>query len=258
MTTADGIGAPRIADRVAGRVADRVADRVAAARARIAAAAARAGRDPDSVSLLAVTKTASAAQIVVALAAGVADFGENRVADAEARIADVAALRAADDAPAARPCWHFIGHLQSNKARRAVAVFDRVDTIHSVPLADRLSALAGEAGRTLPVLLEVNIARDPARSGFAPEAVAEAAGAVFALPHLRVDGLMGIAPLTRDEAEQRRAFALLRTLRQAVSERYPTQPLPTLSMGMSDDFEAAIGEGSTEVRLGRALFAAEG
>ncbi|MCC7019163.1 MAG: YggS family pyridoxal phosphate-dependent enzyme [Ardenticatenales bacterium] len=246
MTTADSFAACRVAERIA------------AARARIAAAAMRAGRDPGSVTLLAVTKAAGAAQIVAALASGVTDFGENRVADAEARIADVAALVAGSDAPEARPCWHFIGHLQSNKARRAVALFDRIDTVHSVPAADRLSALAGEAGRTLPVLLEVNIARDPARSGFAPEAVAEAAGAVLALPHLRVDGLMGIAPLTRDAAEQRGAFALLRTLRRAVSERYPMQPLPTLSMGMSDDFEVAIDEGSTEVRLGRALFAAEG
>lgn len=247
MTTADGFAARRVAERIA------------AARARIAAAAMRAGRDPASVTLLAVTKTAGAAQIVAALASGVTDFGENRVADAEARIADVAALVAGSDAPAARPCWHLIGHLQSNKARRAVALFDRIDTVHSVPAADRLSALAGEAGRTLPVLLEVNIARDPARSGFAPESVAEAAGAIFALPHLRVDGLMGIAPLARGANEQQRgAFALLRTLRRAVSERYPTQPLPTLSMGMSDDFEVAIDEGSTEVRLGRALFAAEG
>lgn len=231
-----------------------VAERVDAIRARMAAAAARAGRDPATVTLIAVTKAASPEHVLEALAAGVLDLGENRVADAEARIAAVAARLPGE---AVRPCWHLIGHLQSNKARRAVQAFDRVDSVDGVALAERLSALARAADRTLPVLLEVNIARDPARSGFDPEALAAAADHVMGLPHLRLDGLMGIAPLTTDVAAQRSAFTVLRTLRDALSERYPTQRFPTLSMGMSDDFETAIEEGSTHVRVGRALFAGE-
>ncbi|MFN8424113.1 MAG: alanine racemase [Anaerolineae bacterium] len=137
----------------------------------------------------------------------------------------------------AAPRWRFIGHLQRNKARRAVAVFDAVDGLDSSELAGQLNELAGRTGRTLPVLLEVNITRDPARAGFLPEELVAAAGAVIGLPHLSVEGLMAIGPHTDDAAAQRAAFAALRTLRNEVAARYPGQPWLSLSMGMSDDFE---------------------
>lgn len=242
----------------ADAVAAAVGARVAAVRARIAAAAERAGRDPADVALIAVSKNATARQVAAALEAGVVDFGENRVADAEVRMREVAAVLEARGWPGPRPRWRFIGHLQRNKARRAVAAFDAVDSLDSTDLAERLNELAGGAGRTLPALLEVNITRDPARAGFLPEALVAAAGAVIGLPHLSVEGLMAIGPHTADAAAQRAAFAALRTLRNEVAARYPSQPWPSLSMGMSDDFERAIEEGSTAVRVGRALFGPEG
>ncbi|MEO8082749.1 MAG: YggS family pyridoxal phosphate-dependent enzyme [Ardenticatenales bacterium] len=231
-----------------------IAVRVAAARARIAAAAERAGRDPADVALVAVTKNATPMQVVAALAAGVVEFAENRVADAEARIRAVAAALDAARFGGPPPHWRFIGHMQRNKARRAVDIFDAFDSVDSTAIAGRLNELGGAAGRILPILLEVNITVDPARSGFAPDALPEVVGDVLALPHLAVEGLMAIGPHTSDVGAQRAAFAALRTLRDGLAARYPNKPWSSLSMGMSDDFEQAIAEGSTAVRIGRALF----
>lgn len=245
-----------VAGRTAARDATDVADRVAAVRARIDAACARAGRDPATVTLVAVTKTATPEAVAAAVAAGVTDCGENRVADAEARIAAANALVAARGLP--RPRWRFIGHLQSNKARRAVACFDHVDSLDSIALADRLDALAAAAGRTLPVLLEVDVAGTPGRTGFAPSELRSAAGQIVALRHLRVDGLMAVAPLSSAPDAARRAFDAVAALRDDLAAHYPSRPWSVLSMGMTDDLEAAIAAGSTQVRVGRALFQPQG
>jgi len=233
-----------------------VAGRVAAVRGRIAAACARAGRDPATVTLVAVTKSAAPEAVAAAVAAGVTDCGENRVADAEARIRAVDALLAARGL--GRPRWRLIGHLQSNKARRAVACFDHVDSLDSIALADRLDALAAAAGRPLPVLLEVDVAGTPGRTGFAPAALASAAGHILSLGHVRVDGLMAVAPLASAPDTARRAFETVAALRDDLAARYPSRPWSVLSLGMTDDLEAAIAAGSTQVRVGRALFHPEG
>ncbi len=232
-----------------------VAERVARVRARIAAACARAGRDPSEVTLVAVTKAAAVADVAAAVRAGVSDCGENRVADAEVRIAAVDAALARDGH--ARPRWRLIGHLQSNKARRAVACFDAVDSVDSLALAHRLDALAADAGRTLPILLEVNVTGSAARSGFALADVADAAAAIVALPWLRVDGLMAIGPQSPSPADIRGAFERVGALRETLRRHVPQRPWDVLSMGMTDDFEWAIEAGSTQVRVGRLLFQAE-
>ncbi len=213
----------------------------------IATACEAAGRDPGAVTLLPVTKNHPAAAAVYVARYGLDAVGENRVQEAVDKRAQVAAaLR-----------WELIGHLQSNKARLAVAHFDRVQSVDREKLLDPLDRAAGELGRTLPILLQINAGRDPAKFGAEP---AEALGlleAALARPHLRVDGLMTIAPLgaTPDEtaAFARRTFANLRVIRDDLAAR-SGHPLPELSMGMSGDFAAAIAEGSTLVRIGSALF----
>jgi len=221
--------------------------RLATLRARIAAAAARGGRPLDRVTLVAVTKGVDPALVIAACAAGIADLGENRLQDAAERLALV-------QAAGLRPRWHFIGHLQRNKAARVVETFDTVDTVDSLALAQRLSATAEQQGRRLPVLIQVNAAADPAKHGLAPQAVEAAAAAMANLPGLAIEGLMAILPETRDEQLLRPAFARLTTLRDRLRLSLPQLSWERLSMGMSDDFELAVEMGATEVRLGRALF----
>lgn len=211
---------------------------------RIAAAATRAGRDPASVTLVAVSKTVPAERVRAAVAAGLTVLGENRVQEGAAKIPLV---------PGAT--WHLIGPLQSNKARRAVELFDLVESVHTLELAARLSALSLELrpGRPLPVLLQVNVDRDPAKAGFDPDTVATAAGALDALAGLELRGLMTIGRFTATPDEARATFAALRELSGGLRAAWPRLG-PALSMGMSDDYEAAIEEGATIVRVGRALF----
>jgi pyridoxal phosphate enzyme (YggS family) len=224
-----------------------LADRVAAVRETIVAAARVAGRDPSTVRVVAVTKTFPPAVVVAALAAGLEDVGENYVQEA----------RAKRRAVGPGGTWHLIGGLQRNKARAAVATFDRVHTVDSVALADALAAEAVRAGRRLPVLLQVNVTGEPARRGVGPEALLGLAGAVLALPALRLDGLMTIPPPEIEPERRRLHFRRLRELRDHVQNRLGVE-LPHLSMGMSDDFAIAIEEGATMVRLGRALFGPRG
>ena len=215
--------------------------------ARIAAACDRAGRDPSAVRLIAVSKTVPAERLRAAIAAGVETFGENRVQEGEAKRPLVP-----------RASWHLIGPLQSNKARRALAAFDVIQSVDTVDLAERLDRLAQEDDRAsadapYPVLLQVNVDDDPAKAGFQPEDVGAALDRVAGLPALRVDGLMTVGRLVADPAGARPTFAALRTL--AADLRRAGAPLGAeLSMGMSDDFELAIDEGATIVRVGRALF----
>ncbi|HEY6867506.1 MAG TPA: YggS family pyridoxal phosphate-dependent enzyme [Candidatus Eisenbacteria bacterium] len=225
---------------------DTLRGRLEDVRARIAAATRRSGRAPGTVRLVAVVKTVSAPAIAEAVAWGAEDLGESRVQEAETHITAVGRH-------AAR--WHFIGHLQRNKAARAAELFDRVHGLDSAETARALSVRAATAGRRLPVLLEVNVSGEASKHGVAPEGAAALAAAIGALPGLTLDGLMTVgAPVARPD-DARPGFARLRTLRDAI-EGSTGLALPELSMGMSADFEAAIAEGSTMVRVGTALFGA--
>jgi len=218
------------------------AERLASVRGRIRAAAERVGRDPSSVRLIGASKTVPAAVLVEAVRAGLADLGENRVQEAEAK----APLLRADLTDGAVPVWHLIGHLQSNKARKAVALFDWIHSVDSPRLADGLERIAQELGRAPRVLIEVNTSGEASKEGVAPDDAAALIAHVAGLGTLRLAGLMTIGPTGGDP---RPAFRLLRRLRDAAG-------LDELSMGMSGDFEAAIEEGATIVRVGSALFGA--
>ena len=219
-------------------------DRLDALRERIASSSERAGRAPGAVRLVAVVKTVPATVVAEAVTLGVADLGESRVQEAELRSAAVGRL-------AAR--WHLIGHLQRNKAGKAVQLFDRVHSLDSIETARALSArLAGTAHR-LPVLVEVNISGEPTKHGVEPGGARGLVEAMAALPGLALDGLMTVGAKVGQPGEARREFARLRALRDAI-EASAGLGLPELSMGMSGDFEAAIAEGSTMVRVGTALF----
>jgi pyridoxal phosphate enzyme (YggS family) len=211
---------------------------------RIGAAAERAGRDPSEVTLVAVSKTVPADRLRAAVAAGLDLLGENRVQEAESKIPEV---------PGA--VWHLVGPLQSNKARRALDRFAMVQSVHDLDLAVRLDRLASEAGREapFPVLLQVNVDRDPAKAGFDPDTLEAAIPELDACAALDVRGLMTIGRLVLDPDEARPTFAALRELSGRLRDRWPRLGAE-LSMGMSDDFEAAVEEGATIVRVGRALF----
>ena len=195
------------------------------------------------MTVVAVSKTVPALRVRDAVAAGITLFGENRVQEALAKMPEV---------PGAR--WHLIGPLQSNKARRAVEAFETIQTVDSVELARRLDRIVGELGRArVPVLLQVNVDADPAKAGLAPADVEAALDVIGGLAHLRVDGLMTVGRLVDDAEAARPTFRALRELSDRMREG--GHPLgPALSMGMTDDFEVAIEEGATIVRVGRALF----
>ena len=215
--------------------------------ARIAAACARVGRAPDDITLVAVSKTVEADRLRDAVAAGLTLLGENRVQEGAAKAPEV---------PGAR--WQFIGPLQSNKARRALEVYESIQSVDSVGLAERLDRLAREvrgAGPEdrFPVLVQVNVDDDPAKAGFGPEALPEALERIAALDALDVRGLMTIGRLVEEPEAARPTFAALRELSERLRAGGATLG-PDLSMGMTDDFEVAIEEGATIVRVGRALF----
>lgn len=190
-----------------------------------------------------MTKSHSAAAVDYASRFGLAAVGENRVQEAvEKRAQTSAAVR-----------WELIGHLQSNKAPLAARHFDRIQSVDSEKLLNVLDRAAGEIGRDLAILLQVNAGNDPAKFGAEPEDTPRLLELALSKPHLRVEGLMTIAPLSQDPAVAERTFHALRDIRDRLSERFAT-PLPELSMGMSGDFEQAIAAGSTLVRIGTALF----
>jgi pyridoxal phosphate enzyme (YggS family) len=216
---------------------------VAAVRARIAAAAARAGRSAGAVRIVAVSKGRSLERAQEAAAAGLLDLGENRVQEALAKQA------AWPDAPVR---WHLIGHLQRNKAKLAAGRFALIHSLDSLRLADALEAAAAAAGLVQEVLVEVNVSREPQKSGVRTEDVPDLVAHAAALGHLRLQGLMAMAPYGSDRETQRHVFRELRRLRDGLATA--GTPLTELSMGMSDDFEAAVEEGATMVRLGTVLF----
>lgn len=224
-----------------------IAERVAAVRQRIARAAERASRPPEAITLVAVSKTWPAEAVRAAFAAGVRHFGENRVQEADAKIARLADLR-----PHGLR-WHLVGHLQSNKARRAAALFDVIESVDSVKLAERLGRAGGESGSTLRVLVQVDLAGEAGKSGLAEDAVEDALRRMRGLDELRVDGLMVLPPYLDDPEEVRPYFARLRRLRDRAAE-VGLLDGSELSMGMSHDFETAVEEGATIVRVGTAIF----
>lgn len=210
---------------------------------RIADQCRAAGRKPQSVTLLPVTKTHPAAAAEYVARYGLAAVGENRVQEAlDKQSQTQAAVR-----------WELIGHLQSNKAKQAAAHFARVQSVDSEKLLNVLDRAAGELGRKLPILLQINAGNDPAKFGAEPADAPRLLDVALAKPHLQVDGLMTIAPLADDPVVARRTFANLRRIRDDLALRGGV-PLAELSMGMSGDLDAAIAEGSTLVRVGSALF----
>ena len=223
-----------------------VADRLRTVNERITQAAERSGRSPDSVKLVGVSKTFSPALIVEAVEAGLTDVGENRVQEAAEKILEV------NHALPVPPRWHLVGHLQSNKAKTAAALFDVIDSLDSASLAMKLSQVAPKA--PLPVMVEVQFAPTPGRFGFAPSQVADTIDEIASLPNLTPRGLMTVAPLGLSTDDTRQVFRQLRECRDQIQDTRPALGPLALSMGMSEDFELAIAEGSTEVRIGRAIF----
>lgn len=226
---------------------EQLAENIAHVRARIAAAAEKVGRDQTEITLVAVSKTKPVELVEMAYNLGVTDFGENRVQEALPKIAHF-------HPPGLR--WHLIGHLQSNKAGKVVEPFACVHSVDSLHLAQLLSRRAEEEGQRLPILLQVNVAGEASKEGIAPGETLELARQIVALPALRVEGLMTIAPLVDDPEEVRPVFRELRRLRDRLRDEVTASAWTHLSMGMTDDYEVAIEEGATLVRVGRAIFGA--
>lgn len=222
--------------------------RIASVRGRIAVAAEQSGRQPGEIRLLGASKTVPVERLVDAVRAGLSDLGENRVQEARAK-------QESWPSGAPAPTWHLIGPLQSNKVKWAVRLFDWIHTVDSIALGRELSRRAGEADRHLTLLVEVNTTGEEAKHGMTPEAAEALVAELVQLPHLEIRGLMTMGPLGAGETETRAAFRRLRVLREELRQRLQVA-LPELSMGMSGDFEWAVEEGATWVRVGTALFGA--
>lgn len=224
-------------------------------RSRIAAAADRVGRDADEVGLVAVTKTVPAYRVRPAWELGLTDFGENRVQEAVDKIPLIFPEASSEIRNSSVGIhWHMIGHLQRNKVKYVIPLFDLIHSVDSVRLAEEVDKRAGYAERVMPILLEVNVAGEASKYGFAPDTVAEAVPAITELPHVEIQGLMTVAPIAEDPERVRPHFGRLRALRDRLADHFPDIDWRHLSMGMTDDFEIAIEEGATLVRVGRAIF----
>ena len=224
-----------------------IADRVAAVRERIARAADRASRSPGDVTLVAISKTHPADAVRAAFAAGVRDFGENRVQEAEPKIAATA------DLAASGLRWHLVGHLQSNKVRRAAALFGVVQSVDSLELAERLARFGAEAGRPVRGLVQVDLAGEETKFGLPEAELLPVLEALRGREGLRVEGLMVLPPYFEDPERARPYFRRLRSLHDRAQAAGLLEGRE-LSMGMSHDFEAAVEEGATIVRIGTAIF----
>ncbi|HEY3973368.1 MAG TPA: YggS family pyridoxal phosphate-dependent enzyme [Candidatus Sulfotelmatobacter sp.] len=226
-----------------------IAENIAAIQERIASAARRANREPEGIALMAVSKTHPPERIREAYAAGLRLFGENRVQEFAGKAGALADLAAAQ--------WHMIGHLQTNKVATAAELFSAVDSVDSVKLAEKLDAAARALGKKLGVLIEINVGGESAKSGVAPDS-RELEELLVAAPRfeaLEFRGLMTVPPFTDDPEQARPNFRKLRELRDTIAARkLPAVGMDVLSMGMSHDFEVAIAEGSTCVRVGTAIF----
>jgi pyridoxal phosphate enzyme (YggS family) len=221
---------------------------------RVRAAAGRAGRDPAEITLVAVTKTQSPAVIQATYELGLRHFGENRVEEAASKVGALP-----DDAT-----WHMIGHIQSRKTAQVAEGFAWVHSIDRFKIARRISEAAAESGRTLDALIQVNVSGEESKYGYdlsawpgekgQLEALFEEVEQIVSLPNLRVQGLMTLAPYTAEPETVRPIFQRTRLLREVLKERFPALGWPQLSMGMSADYEVAVEEGATMVRVGTALF----
>lgn len=221
-------------------------DNVERVRGIIADAAARGGRPPEAVTLVAVSKTKPPELVAEAAGLGLECFGENRVQEAEAKAPRVRELLGRD------PTWHLIGTLQRNKVKAALGLFAILESVDSVRLAEAVSRRS--EGRTIPILLEVYLGDDPDRPGFRPTELRERGSEILQLPGIEVRGLMTVAPLGLDADRTRSVFRRVRELRDELRQRCPTASWEELSMGMTDDYHLAIEEGATIVRVGRAIF----
>src|SRR5580765_1159474 len=228
-----------------------IAENVAMIRERIAGAAARVGRSAESITLMAVSKTVDAERIKQAYETGIRVFGENRVQEFGEKAPALGVLKDAE--------WHLIGHLQSNKAKKATELFQAVDSVDSVRLAERLNQAAEQTGRKLAVLIEIKVGEEESKAGIpldSPE-LEDLLQAAPKLGHLQIRGLMTVPPFTEDPEGARPYFRLLRDLRDTIATRKLSSiQMDVLSMGMSHDFAVAIEEGSTCVRIGSAIFGA--
>lgn len=228
-------------------MSDTFQDRLDAVRVRIAAACGRAGRDPATVRMVVVAKTHGPERVRVAAECGVTVFGENKVQEAKAKI----------PLCPGNLSWHMVGHLQRNKVKDAVPLFDMIHSVDSVRLLETIDRMSEEAGKIMPVLVEVNVSGESSKFGLAPEGVPEVLETSNKLAHVNVVGLMTMPPFTEDPAKARPHFRQLRELR----DRWRAQTgmnLDELSMGMTNDFEIAIEEGATWIRIGTALFGERG
>jgi len=220
-----------------------VADNLARVREQLAEAAAKNGRDPGEIELVAITKTHSAEKVREAIEAGQTLFGESRVQEARAKIPELPSnLR-----------WHFVGHLQKNKIRHALPLFEMIHSVDSFGLAQDMNWIAEEEGMHSRVLLEVNVAGEGSKFGFAPDKLREQMEELLALPRLSIEGLMCLPPLAEEAEASRKYFVQLRELRDSLEKELDLK-LPQLSMGMTQDFPTAVEEGATLVRVGTAIF----
>lgn len=224
---------------------DEFVERIRQVQLQVEEAAARSGRSPDEITMVAVSKTVAAEQIALAYQAGLRVFGENRVQEARAKIPAL---------PYPLILWHLIGHLQTNKVARAVELFHLIQSLDSLHLADAIERSAAAREQIVPVLLEVNVSGEASKEGVSVASLPALAEKVLGLPHVQVKGLMTIAPYTTEPEEVRPVFRRLRELRDTLHERFPQGEWSELSMGMSGDFVVAIEEGATMVRIGRAIF----
>lgn len=218
-------------------------ERLEVVQAGIAAAEARSSRSPGAAELVAVSKGHPPEAIAEAVAAGQTLFGENRVQEARVKLSE---------APGSAR-WHFIGHLQKNKVRQALPLFELIESVDSLDLARDLDRVAAELGLRPRILLEVNVAAESSKHGFAPDILRREMETLLALPRLEIQGLMTVPPVAAEPEDSRRYFVQLRALRDALEQEFGVR-LPALSMGMSGDYEVAVEEGATLVRVGTALF----
>ncbi len=229
-----------------------VAENLTRVREQIENAARRAGRNPNEITLVAVSKTFPVESIVEAYHAGARDIGENRVEEASEKIPAVNELLGVE-----KMRWHLIGHLQRRKARDAAALFDVIQSVDTLRLAETINRSANAEGKPIPLLLQVNVGNDPNKFGFdlhARDAFLRDVEKIVALPNVRVQGLMTIGPLVATAQEARPFFRALRALRDELAQKFSQASWRELSMGMTDDYAVAIEEGATIVRIGRAIF----
>jgi pyridoxal phosphate enzyme (YggS family) len=243
------LAAPRDKIRGMGAASHQLAANLARIRERMDRAATRAGRRTEKITLVGVSKARPVEDIRAAYEAGVRHFGENRIQEWESKRTSVADLDVT---------WHLIGHLQSNKVARAARLFHTIDSVDSIALAEKLEGVRKELvtkqGERLPALIEVKLDPEPAKSGVSAAELPRVVEALLRLPHLELRGLMGVPPYFDDPEKTRPYFRSLRELRDAMRAQLGGEVLPVLSMGMSNDFEVAIEEGATEIRVGTALF----